>query len=176
MTDDRRKNHAPPARHRLTFPPAHNFYIVTIPTAGHFPRLRLRSGSGSGSGDDFARRPSTAALRQRLRLRLRLRYAYAGGSVRLHSSDLQSIAAAPSASTYTHIGISFSRRAPSSHRARRSGNRASSSSERGGRRPARQPQDGKNRAALLPLSSRPPPAPSLAARMRTLRARPWALR
>jgi hypothetical protein len=89
MTDDRRKNHAPPVRHRLTFPPAHNFDTSATPTAGHFPRLRLRSGSGSGSGDDFARRPSTAALRQRLRLRLRLRYAYAGGSVRLYFRNLQ---------------------------------------------------------------------------------------
>ena len=89
MPDDRRKNHAPTVRQRLTFPPTHNFYIVAIPTAGHFPRLRLRSGSGSGSGDDFARRPSTAALRQRLRLRLRLRYVYAGGSVRLYFRVLQ---------------------------------------------------------------------------------------
>ena len=87
MTDDRRKNHAPPARHRLTFPPAHSFDTSATPTAGHFPQLRLRS--GSGSGDDFARRPSTAALRQRLRLRLRLRYAYAGGSVRLYFRNLQ---------------------------------------------------------------------------------------
>ena len=41
MPDDRRKNHAPPSRRRLTFPPAHNFYIVAIPTADTSP------GSGS---------------------------------------------------------------------------------------------------------------------------------
>ena len=176
MPDDRRKNHAPPSRRRLTFPPAHNFYIVAIPTADTSP--------GSGSAPAPAPAPAMTS-RGDLRPPLYVNayaYAYAcatstpGEASGYIFACFKCYAAAPLTLTYTRTGINFSRRAPSSHRARRCGKRASTSPERGGRRPARQPQDGKNRAALLPLSSRPPSAPSLAARMRTLRARPWALR